>query len=176
MAELNWDNIKSLTSSMITWTYWIVGLVIAATISYVLFNRFNKQVAAVLVFMTSVLALYYYYVKWFIIGMDYTPPKGSCPDFLSNIGSVSSSKPHQFVCIDQVGVSDTFGSDKNATDVAGLSIDINTLKNEGIVFQGIGSRGYVVTPDPTASTSETNTFCTNLKNAGLSWISRCEQV
>jgi hypothetical protein len=171
MVNVDWDIVHNRVKALGVWTYWIVGLIIASTISYVLFTRFNKQVAALLVFMTTVLALYYYYVKWFIIP-TYELPISMCPDFMTNIGVVPSTvnrKP-QFVCVDHIGVSPSFNSDdaKVAT-VTMVAEAAGTIPENGKVSAS-SAPGYVITPTADANI---NTFCTDLKNAGMSWIGRC---
>ncbi len=171
MAEINWDEVKKSTEKLGVFIYFIVGLIVAGTISYVLYTRFNKQIAAVLVFMATVMALYYYYVKWFVIGDDFEIPKSFCPDLMSSIGA----KGNQIVCVDSMGV---YGGSPN--------VSLDTIKNEGQYgnaehqktgFVGsIGGGGVVMPPDADNKDAYYATFCGNLKTAGISWISLCQNI
>jgi hypothetical protein len=79
--------------------YWFLGLVAALGIAYVLY-KMNFQIAAVLVFLGAVIALFYYYVKWFQIPSNtatWPPTTTPCPDFLTLVSPG--------VCMDFVGVS-----------------------------------------------------------------------
>lgn len=163
MVSVNWETVKANVQSLSVWTYWIVGLIIVSTISYVLFARLDKQIAALLVFITSTMALYYYYVKWFVIPPEsvFTPP--ICPDFLTNVGFASGSTT-QFRCIDKVGVSSSFT--KAASDTIGNAIT-NYTPNGTIN----ANDGYVITPTPTATSLDT--YCAALRTAGLTWVGMC---
>ncbi len=177
MAEINWTTVKERTKTLGKWTYWIVGLIIAATISYVLYTRFNKQVAALLVFMSSVLALYYYYVKWFIIS-SYDLPISLCPDFLTNVGNVGTTDKPQFLCVDYIGVSKDFNTAVTSpiTDAQKASVTkplTGAVSSLGGVGVGGAAAGYVVTPVTSATLDEMTSFCKKLSDAGLSWIGRC---
>ena len=147
--------------------YWIVGILLIGTISFVLYGRFNKQVAGVFVFLLGALALYYYYVKWFIVGSAFKPPVTVCPDFLVNAG-VANKETGQFVCIDTVGVSAKQFAVK--TDAPALT---GTVDKAGTVNSVVG---YVVTPATSSTASDMSTFCGSLKMAGLSWISMCNNL
>ena len=66
----------------------------------------NFQIAGVLIFLGAILALFYYYVKWFQLPSSsspvWPPVTTACPDFLSNINTGSTTTAH---CLDYVGVS-----------------------------------------------------------------------
>ena len=98
------------------YVFWIVGLGLVCVLCYTLFNTYNRQVASVLIFMGSVMALYFYYIKWFLIKEDSTWPTGQslCPDYLTPVspgfqtnfdGSLKPNQSGSFKCIDFVGVS-----------------------------------------------------------------------
>ena len=85
------------------WAYWIISLLIVGTMCYILYTKGNKQVAAVLTFLISMLALYYYYVKWFVVGDAYKEALTVCPDFMSVLGNYGTDTK-QFVCYDSGNV------------------------------------------------------------------------
>ncbi len=146
------------------WSYWILGLMIVGTMCYVMYTRFNKQVAAVLVFLTSMLALYYYYVKWFVVGDSYQESLTVCPDFMTTLkpfGTAESGELKQFVCYDSSKVSRT------AADTEFNSLNKTTSSGEVLV-----DGKYVITP----TKSKISDFCTTLKNNGMSWIAMCKTV
>lgn len=102
------------------YTYVILGLAMILSISYFLFNVMNRQITAVLFFMAGVLALYFYYVKWFVApaqGKAWPPFQTVCPDYLTplspgyNMTKDASGKDiamptdGKFKCVDFVGVS-----------------------------------------------------------------------
>lgn len=171
MVSVNWENVKESFNSLTIWMYWIVGLTLVTTISYVLYTRFNKQVASLLVFITSVMALYYYYVKWFVISDAFKIPVTFCPDFLTSVGAIGTDKD-QFVCVDYVGISNDFYKQTTSYTIpTGLS-DPNSGK--GYVNH---TSGYVITPKPTSSSTDIGTFCAALKDdAKLTWVSLCDTL
>jgi hypothetical protein len=162
MVQLKKEKIEAMLDGSTKWAYWIVGVLIVGGISYILFNRLNKQVAAVLVFLAGMLALYFYYVKWFVVGMDVWPPfQGFCPDFLTPV-AVNSPAADTIYCADMVGVSTSFPKLDQAyqTQVArGEPLSkINGSYPAGVIYFS------------TLST-DTEANRTKAKNAGLTWIS-----
>jgi hypothetical protein len=168
MAEIDWDKFKENVSSLITWTYWIVGTVIAFAISYVLYTRFNKQVASLLVFMGTMMAMYYYYVKWFVIGQPLPIPAQTCPDFMESIGTYKDTD--QLICVDKKGAYPYFGP---GSDAKKENIDNKETSTNGGAVNSI--TGYVITPSPTklSDTKAIGTFCNALKESNISWINLC---
>jgi hypothetical protein len=174
MAKINWGTVKENVNSLILWTYWIVGIVIAFTISYVLYTRFNKQVASLLVFIATMMALYYYYVKWFVIGQPLPIPAQTCPDYMESIGTVGSD---QFVCVDKKGKYPNFTASAQTiqTIKADPSFATNSTSAGGIVRNG--TLAYVVTPSTSGTTTEVvKTFCNDLKAQSVSWINLCNYI
>lgn len=173
MATIDWPTVKSNVNTLVLWVYWIVGIVIAFAISYVLYTRFNKQVASLLVFMGTMMALYYYYVKWFVIGQPLPIPTQTCPDFMESVGTVGTD---QFVCVDKKGAYPKFTqSGANITSKADID-DLGTPSVDGKVSNG--SLAYVVTPSASSAsdTSKITSFCGSLKTQGISWISLCNYI
>jgi hypothetical protein len=163
------------------WIYWIAGLLLIGAISNILYTRFNKQVAAILVFLASFLALYYYYVKWFVIGDTFQPPISVCPDYLTLLGPVKEGSS-QFVCVDTLGVSTKFpvSSTNNRSVSNALQGAFNSetpeIPAEGGIYTS-SSGGVVITPDPDVRDMTTlSGYCNNLRNAGLSSINLCTGV
>ncbi len=168
MAAFDWEKFKKQFTSIYVVLYWIIGLIIAFSISYVLYTQFNKQVASLLVFMSTVLALYYYYVKWFIVGDDFKVPVGMCPDFMTVQKVLGTSANPQFVCIDTVGISPNFTSHTSGTvpTLPATAVDAGEVN---------ATTGYVMTPNIEKSTDATWTsFCAGIKTKKLSWIGRCD--
>jgi len=87
------------------YVYWGLGLLASLGIGYVLY-KLNFQIASVLVFLGAVIALFYYYVKWFQLPSQnntWPPYTTSCPDFLTLVDPGTSSGTAK--CMDYVGVS-----------------------------------------------------------------------
>lgn len=172
MVEVDWDTVKDNASNLLVWTYWIVGILIAFVISYVLYTRFNKQVSSILVFMATMMALYYYYVKWFVIGTPLPNAITFCPDFLTSIGPVTAGSD-QFVCVDKAGVTGlgVYSDGNGSITVSGLGITTATATAEGAIVSGVTH--YVITPSSNATGEQINGFCGKLSDQGLSWLSLC---
>ncbi len=165
MATIEWDIVGDRVKKLGKLLYWIIGITIVASISYILYTRMNKQIAAVLVFMVSMLALYYYYVKWIIIGDEFTPPVSTCPDFMTNLGVYPGRK--QFVCADANGIYKQSFKASNTPLPAVTDGMFQNPSDAGIVDM---NAGRVLTP----TADNTGTFCTTLKMNNISWISLCE--
>jgi len=146
------------------YTYWIVGLTVLSTVCYMLYNTYSRCVTSILVFMGGILALYYYFIKWFYVGDTASWPTGTslCPDYLTPVspgfetnfdGSIRSDKSGTFKCLDFVGVS---------TNGALLKAD------PAAVEKALNDPGYhvVLTPDMTAKQVKAM-----LQEKGLTWIS-----
>ena len=153
------------------WSYWILGIVIIGTMCYILYTVGNKQVAAVLTFLISMLALYYYYVKWFIIGDSYKESSTVCPDFMTNL-KVYDSTNSQFVCYDSGNV---YKKDRAYQNKAEALTAFNALSKSGPSNGEVLSNGMVITPN-LSNADNLTTFCSNLKSAGMSWLSACKSV
>ncbi len=172
MVSFDEEKIKSNLKTLGTWMYWIIGTIIIGTISYILYTRFNKQVAAILVFLVSMLALYYYYVKWLVIP-GWQPHIGTCPDFMTKLG-VLNNTTKQFVCSDTMNVYGRGAGPTNLnTAIAAVTAnEVQTAK--GNVTTSTGA--LVLTPIVNENTSNDviRGFCTSLKEANISWINLCE--
>jgi hypothetical protein len=160
------NDVKEYLSTTLKWLYWGLGLLILGGGCYILFNRYNKQVASILVFLAGVLALYYYYVKWFITDLEPWPPvKRVCPDFLSVAGVETSGTDKTVFCVDYVGASTKFGKINTTTDPW-----VSTL--DGVKAQtanAVGSKVFKYsTADINTEAKLTNT-CTIVSTLGLSW-------
>lgn len=171
MAEVDWKQIKKNVNKLVIWTYWIVGIIIVFTISYVLFTRFNKQVASILVFMASMMAMYYYYVKWFIVGQPFPKPAQTCPDFLESIGTIGTG---QTVCVARNQVYPKFrftavGNDTTTKTEAAKG----TGNADGVVVSDGAGVAYVLTP---TANGRLESYCGKLKEKGLSHVSLCSFV
>jgi hypothetical protein len=93
-----------------SWTmyvYWIVGLCFMGGVSYFLYTGLDRQVAGTLFFLLGFILLYYYYIKWFVVGLKnqaFAQKVTPCPDYLTQViqGSGTTAKTY---CVDTVGVS-----------------------------------------------------------------------
>ncbi len=146
------------------YVYWIVGLVVVVGGCYFLYNNLERPVAAVLVFLGGMLALYFYYVKWFVAAARnpaWPPYQTPCPDYLTLVspgftGSGNNIKPkvgEPYKCMDFVGVS-TNGKLKKA-DVTLIATQSND-----------STYAFDVSPKDTQDSLRSKT-----EAAGLSWIS-----
>ncbi len=165
------------------YVYWIVGLVIVVGGCYFLYNTLERPVAAVLVFLGGMLALYFYYVKWFVAlvrNPAWPPYQTPCPDYLTLVspgftGSGNNIKPkagEPYVCMDFVGVS-TNGKLKKTSfeDVADEKMKANYTEDDIkklLIEQKRNDPVYsfVVDPKDTQESLRAKTTA-----AGLSWIS-----
>lgn len=86
------------------YAYWIVGVGALLYACHYLYNVMVRPVASVLVFMGGVLALYFYWVKWFTMTDkgQWPPYQSICPDYLTPLAPGSGG---QVKCMDFVGVS-----------------------------------------------------------------------
>ena len=99
-------------ASLAKYAFWIVGLGLVGYIAYFLYNTMQRPIAAVLLFIGGLAALYFYYVKWFVVGAknnQWPPYQTLCPDYLTPIppGYGADGKPQAgpLKCVDFVGVS-----------------------------------------------------------------------
>jgi hypothetical protein len=104
-TPLTGSGILPTVQSYGAYIYWALGFLASLGIGYVLY-KMNFQIAAVLVFLGAILALFYYYVKWFQLPSQtgtWPPYVTPCPDFLTVSDSGTTSGFAK--CIDTVGVS-----------------------------------------------------------------------
>jgi hypothetical protein len=163
------SDFQDYVSSATKWAYWIIGIVIIFTVSNVLYNRMNKQIAALLVFLAGAMALYYYYVKWFIVsGMKWPPVSSMCPDFLTTVYAEGSGSTKTVYCMD-LGAN----ASKDGRFPTSTSIPDNVPKyyeEEG------GARNVLkISNDMINTTAKIRSFCTNIEAKGLTWASMCEE-
>jgi hypothetical protein len=97
------ENLKTAAK----YIYWILGLAIVVGIAYTLYNRFERPIAGVLFFMAGIMALYYYWVKWFLAPAArdavWPPYQTPCPDYLTMMTGAAANGTYK--CMDFVGVS-----------------------------------------------------------------------
>jgi hypothetical protein len=165
MPEFDLEIIKGNMTAMLKWVYWITGVIIVSTISYVLYTRFNKQVASILVFIASMMALYYYYVKWFIIGQSMPIPSQVCPDFMTSVGMHEG----QTFCVDYTGNYPNFKPAEGSPTVTELKGNA-VIGIDGHIYNTGTGASYVVTPGAGGSIES---YCGLLKNQGISHINLC---
>jgi hypothetical protein len=138
------------------WAYVIIGLILVFSVSSFLYNTLQRQIASILFFMAGILALYFYYVKWFVAGSSdaagkWPPHQTVCPDYLTPI---SPGKPgEKFKCVDYVGVSKN-GYLRRASPAA--------------IQQQIADPRFYFEVDPAESATDLRM---RLQTYGLSWVS-----
>jgi len=74
--------------SFAKYAYWILGLVLIGFITYYLYSVLQRPVAAILVCLGGIMALYFYYVKWFLVAAKnskWPPYQTICPDYLTPV-------------------------------------------------------------------------------------------
>jgi len=143
--------------SWMMYVYWIVGLCFMGAISYFMYTGLDRQVAGTLFFILGFMFLYYYYIKWFVVGLKnqaFAQKVTPCPDFLTQViqGSGASATTY---CVDTVGVSRN-GVLKKCTS------DPKTC---------IGDSAKVYMPPQAGSTLTLADIKTELENKGLVWTS-----
>ena len=140
------------TVSYSAYIYWGLGLVADGALAYLLY-KMNFQIAAILVFLGAILALFYYYVKWFQLpSKDSSSSTTSCPDFLTLIDPGSSSGVAK--CMDYVGVSANGRLQQS---------DPNNVEQQS-------DPNFVFTIDRSQPTTD---LCQRAASYGLTWASLC---
>jgi len=159
-----WKQLMKTVIQILKYVYWIVGGGGLVALCYVLYNGNPPRcVAAVLIFMAGVLALYYYYIKWFFVGEPSSWPTGQslCPDYLTPVspgftrnfdGSMKPNPSGTFACVDFVGVS-TNGALRKS--------------NPSTVSKALSDPAYHVTISPKMTSKDIKDM---LKARGLTWI------
>ena len=147
--------------------YWVVGIIGLLYFCYILFTR-NQQIASVLVFLSGFIALYFYYVKWFVIPdriPNWPPYSTPCPDFLTLVepgdGATVPGK-----CMDFVGVS--VNGVLKPTSVAKVDGDRN---DPSYVFSI--ARKYKDTATGQIKDTSLTDICEEVRSHGLTWMSLC---
>lgn len=150
------------------YVYWTFGILLLMGTTYFIYNVLERPVAGVLVFIGMVLALYFYYTKWFIMSQSvrWPPYQTPCPDYLTMVvpgkdpigaaitGGMAAS-PTQYKCVDFVGVSTT-GTLKRSSPGS-----VNTQMNDP---------QYTLTIDP-AQLQNGTSVRSLIDSHGLSWTS-----
>jgi hypothetical protein len=147
---------SNVQMSNYVYVYWIVGLVVTVGVCYQL-NKMNFQMAAIFVFLGLVLALYYYFVKWFALPsatQTWPPYTTPCPDFLTLVDPGAKSGISR--CLDYVGVSSN-GRIKKADPSKALA--------------QMNDSQYVFMIDRSKKNQD---LCGLAQTYGLSWSSICQ--
>lgn len=147
------------------WLYWIVGLLVLVGSCYVLYNRFQKPVAAVLLFMGGWTMLMYYWVKWFKladVAPEWPPFIAPCPDFLTMYPDNNMVKCVDFVGVAKIGAPNPLKK-SSPHDVKA------TINNEQFYFLAPAKQEG-------QSMKELNiNVCDEVFNKGLVWSGVCEE-
>ena len=168
----SWTRTRAGLITAAKWTYVILGVALIFYISYFIYNVMQRPITGILFFMAGVLALYFYYVKWFIVPAvaraSWPPTQTICPDYLTPItpgyntttdasGRVVAApvdnNGNKFKCVDFVGVSKN-GYLRRATPAA--------------LQQQIVDPRYYFEVDPKESPADLRL---RLQSYGLSWVS-----
>jgi hypothetical protein len=104
MADMTNKRIAAAVRQTMKYVYWIVGVGALLFVCHYLYNVMLRPIASVLVFMGGVLALYFYWVKWFVATEkgQWPPYQSICPDYLTPLAPGTGG---QVKCMDFVGVS-----------------------------------------------------------------------
>jgi len=156
-------NSKVLMQRIAKYTYILLAIIVVFGGSYYLFNNMQRPVAGVLYFIGATIAVYFYYVKWFVVPAarpDWPPYQTVCPDYLTPVapGYTTDANGNQVPtagpmrCVDFVGVS-TNGLLKRA--------DPNTISKH------LNEAQYAFTVDPKMSRDELRQ---RINSYGLSWL------
>ena len=163
MTETLWaESLKRWSKRL----YWFVGIIVLLYFCYNLFTR-NQQIAAVLVFLSGFIALYFYYVKWFVVPEripNWPPYTTPCPDFLTLVEPGDDSKPGK--CMDFVGVS------KNGMLKPVTSNNFGSYKENGEYYYAVGKK-YTDPVTKKVKEYSLDEICRGVKEKGLTWISLC---
>lgn len=146
---------KRITAAMrnaAKYVYWIVGVGALLFACHYLYNVMMRPVASVLVFMGGVLALYFYWVKWFMASekSQWPPYQSICPDYLTPLAPGTGG---QVKCMDFVGV-----SRNNRIKVADPRRSTEQAND--------GQYTFVVQPG-----EDKNSLRQRIQTYGLSWVS-----
>lgn len=150
--------------------YWIVGIIVLLYVCYLLFAR-NQQIAAVLVFLSGFIAMYFYYVKWFVIPdriPNWPPYSTPCPDFLTLV-EPGDGKTVPGKCMDFVGVS--ANQMFKRSEPGNASANIN---DPNYVFSV--SRQFRDTTTNEIKDRSLKDICDEVHKYGLTWMSLCPDI
>lgn len=143
------------------YVYWILGLVIISALSYVMYTPLDRQVSATLFWILGFMMVYFYYIKWFVIGKNTKKSSDSltsCPDYLTKYvksGSADGTVAATSVCLDFVGVSRNGALKKCDKDVATCLAD----------------PAYYITPPTGANAKKLSSYQDLAAQYGLLWTS-----
>jgi hypothetical protein len=156
-TPLTSSGILPTVQSYNSYLYWTLGLSGSFGIAYVLY-KMNFQIASVLIFLGAILALFYYYVKWFQLASQtstWPPVTTPCPDFLTLVNPGEEKGIAK--CMDYVGVSANGRLQK--ADPANIQEQISNSK-------------YYFGIDKSKSPTD---LCQNAADYGLTWSSICPE-
>lgn len=150
--------------------YWIVGVLVLFLGCAFVYNKMQRPVAALLIFLGGVMALYFYYVKWFVVAAmrpSWPPYQTPCPDYLTMIspgfetdanGNRVLANGGKYKCVDFVGVSRNGMLEK--ADPAALAVELAEANK---------NRKYIeINP---AGTETKEQLKARIASLGLTWTS-----
>ncbi len=141
--------------------YWLFGLFALIASCHHLYNKMQRPVAALLLFLAGLLILYYYYVKWFLLSDPMQWGKiNPCPDYLTLIDP-GNGKDTPAKCVDFIGVSAN-GTIQKA--------NMSSLPNVPT------SSVFSVPPNFVNSRQLQGAICSQVHEKGLVWTGVCPEL
>lgn len=146
------------------WVYTILALIVVFYGSYYIFTKMERQIAGILYFIGAVIAVYFYWVKWFVIPgakPEWPPYQTMCPDYLTPVAPGYEKDARGRMVPGQGGM--------KCVDFIGVSTN-GTLKmaSKGSLHTQINNPEYVFTIAPKMSREQLRA---QVNARGLSWQS-----
>lgn len=152
---------KLAASRILRVFYWVLTLGLLFIACRFLYST-QRPIAAILVFLSGLLGIFFYYVKWFILPektQPWPPFVTPCPDYLTMVDpGDGKSKPTK--CLDFIGVSDN-GILKRA-DPANAKKQMN---DPNFAFSVLRD----------GKTGTLDKICADVRAKGLTWSSLCPE-
>jgi hypothetical protein len=171
MSQTQVESVRVQKFKQFVWTwvkrlYWIIGTLGLLFGCYYLYNVMERPISSVLIFLIGILALYYYWVKWFVIpesDATWPPYQTVCPDYLTLVDAGNGTEANPAKCMDFVGVSSNGG------------IQVSTPGNAE-AMKANSSYTFTIAPKTSAQTISqyTQALCQQVQDKGLSWTGKCE--
>jgi hypothetical protein len=151
--------------------YWIIGILALLGACYFLYNTMQRQMASVLLFVGGIIALYFYWVKWFLIPElrpSWPPVVAPCPDYLTLVDP-GDGKTKPALCKDFVGVS------ANGRLKRSLPTAITTnLGDSNYTFQV--PLNYTDPNTGAVTKVSLSDICKQVDEYGLTWMGICPEA
>lgn len=141
------------------------GVPILLMIACYVIGKQGKPIEAILLGLIGLLATFYYYLKFFVIGKtaqeEWPPYVSTCPDYLTliNPAATGDSDP---VCMDFIGVA-----------LSGASQQLIKTDSRNIPKASTGA-AYESHVFRVKGVTDADAMCANVKSRGLTWAHVCE--